>query len=424
MPVFKSFFKNFIFLLVLAGCRAQNSDVVDVATFTDPDGIQIMNGLLEKLEKKEGIKARASYIAWNEYERKIITQMAAGKAPDLVWVEVGAFVPLSHEGAFQPLDDLIARDQVDLKAFYPGVMARFSQDGKVYALPQDTAPIACLYYNKKLFRDAGLSYPNASWTWKEFLAAAQKLTHRDSSGKTLVWGFRDNYAPDWANMIYSNGGLMVDDWKNPKHCLLATPEAIEAVQFQADLIRRYKVSPSSADNTSVGGSGADLMGGNGVAMLRSGYWVAGALRKFKDLDWDVAPFPKGPRAKSFAWGTGGTGWAMTRDAKDREKAWKVLKYLASEEVQKVWTAQGATQPALLSLSKSKLFLSDLPPSGKGFLLDAPNHAIYSPNHPRWDEALLNIIGPKIDTVMLGQAQAEPVMKKIAADIDAQILATK
>ena len=56
-------------------------------------------------------------------------------------------------------------------------------------LPKDTAPFACVYYNKDLFDAAGLPYPKDDWDWDEFLNVAQQLTQRDAQGKITQWGF-------------------------------------------------------------------------------------------------------------------------------------------------------------------------------------------------------------------------------------------
>jgi multiple sugar transport system substrate-binding protein len=405
----------------LSGCHGgMDSGVIQVSTFADNQGINTLNEQLQTFTQRTGIKAKAVYVPWNQYNTTLITDFAAGKAPDVMWVEVGPYVPLQHAKALQVLDSYIQRDKVDLKAFYPAVMERFSSDGHVYALPQDTAPLACLYYNRKYFREAHLKYPDEHWTWADFLNASKKLTKRDGR-KTLVWGFRDNYAPDWAAMVYANGGLMVDDWKAPKHCLLGSPEAIQGVQFLADMINVQKVSPSTADATTAGGIGMDMFGSGQIAMLHTGYWGSAQLRPYQNLDWDIAPFPKGPKAKEFRWGTGGSGWAMSAGGKNSEKAWQVLKYLASPEVQQATANLGYIQPALISLAHSKAFLNDRAPAHKAMMLDAPNHAVYSPENPHWDEALDSIINPKMDSIMLGQRKAADVLPGIAQEVDEKIL---
>lgn len=416
--------------LLSAACgNRRDPDMLEVATFGGTDNIKLLTEKLAEFGKKTGIKAKPVFIPWANYSDKIISQMAANAAPDIIWTEVGFYVRLQHAGALLPLNEYIKQDKLDIKKFYPGVMTRFSKDGQIFALPQDTAPIACVYYNKTMFKEAKLPFPKDNWTWKEFLADAKKLTKKGKDGKVTVWGFKDNYGPDWASWIYSNGGTLVDDWRKPTKSTIASPAAIEAVQFTSDLVNLYKVSPSDAARESVGSTGEDMFRDGKIAMLRSGYWVAGGLnmKAGKDLDWDMVPTPIGPRAKGrHYWGTGGSGWAMSRNVRNKENAWKVIQFLASEDFVRAQGEQGdgGIQPAIRKLAASNFFMRDSKPKNKRFMLDAPDHAIYSPTHNRWEEALLNIITPRMDTLLMGKSDIAKGMKEISDELDKQILSKK
>ncbi|MES2201579.1 MAG: sugar ABC transporter substrate-binding protein [candidate division FCPU426 bacterium] len=401
-----------LLLCPLGACSKRKHDI-EMAYTADSIGIGIINERVARLKATEGFDTGVNIIPFNNYADKILAQYAAGMAPDILWVEVGFYVTLQQAGALAPLDEMIARDHFDMDAFYPGVRARFSSKGHVWALPEDTAPIACLYYNKKLFREAGLAYPNDSWTWDDMLAAAKKLTKRDAQGRTSVWGYKDNYAVDWINMVYSNGGTLVDDWRNPTRSTVAEPAAVEAVKFLADLINVHKVMPSDADKPTQGGAGNDLFAAGQLAMLHTGYWISATLRLTKDLDWDIAPFPKGPRAKGHSWGTGGSGWAISANAKDKEKAWKAIKMLTSEETQRIYVKQGYAMPALKALANSEVFLGSTPPQNKKFLISAPDQAIYTPDHARFEEAN-KTVQPQVDLIMRGSLTPAEGMKAVDA----------
>jgi multiple sugar transport system substrate-binding protein len=53
---------------------------------------------------------------------------------------------------------------VDLTLYYPSIM-NVTAGGKVYALPTDIAPFGLMYYNKRMFREAGIPFPKADWKW-------------------------------------------------------------------------------------------------------------------------------------------------------------------------------------------------------------------------------------------------------------------
>ncbi|MES2202234.1 MAG: sugar ABC transporter substrate-binding protein, partial [candidate division FCPU426 bacterium] len=310
-------------LALLSGCRGSRKDVIRVATFGDPEMQSIARARLDELEKRSGIHAELSFIPYTSYSQKIITQLSAGKAPDVVWVEVSLYTALQNAGALVPLNDLVEKNKIDLSLQYPQVLERFSKDGKVYALPQDTAPIACLYYNRKMFREAGLAYPRDDWRWSDLVAAAKKLTKRGADGRFQVYGFEDNGQPgqpDWPGIVYANGGTLVDDWRHPTRCTLDQPAAVEAIQFLSDIVNVHHISQLQANRESMLGGSQETFGAGRLAMFAGGIWFTPALRKVKDLDWDIAPMPMGPSAKHPGWGTGGSGWSITIDSKDKDKA--------------------------------------------------------------------------------------------------------
>ncbi len=413
-------------LVALAGCgKGEATDIIRVATFGDADIIKITKDRLADLLSKEGIRAEPVFIPYSNYQDKLLTQMAAGVAPDVIWVETSNFVTIQHAGALLPLDDMIATDKFDIKAHYPEVVARFSAGGKVYALPQDTAPLACVYYNKKMFRDEGLPYPKDNWKWADMIAAGKKLTKRDAQGLSKVYAIDDN-GLDWATPIYSNGGRLVNDWKNPTRCTLDEPAAIEAIQYLADMMNVHRIMPQQGEQGagSIAQMAPTVFAAGRLAMFHSGLWLVPGLRNAKDLEWDMVAYPSGPSAKHPGWGTGGSGWAINRGTKNMAKAWRVAQFLASEESQRVYMATGYVQPSIMALVKEDLFLKNSPPANKGFLVKAPQYAVYSPAHPRWLEMVTSIADPELNTVFRGKEKAGPVLKRIADRINATIFSKK
>ena len=80
-----------------------------------------------------------------------------------------------------------ADDQAWLKSFYPAFMENSQTGGKTWGIPFQRSTIV-LYYNKELFKEAGLDPNKPPANWKEMAEYAQKLTKRDASGKVTQWG--------------------------------------------------------------------------------------------------------------------------------------------------------------------------------------------------------------------------------------------
>src|SRR5688500_9567615 len=130
--------------------------------------------------KNPAIRVRPMWVPASQYQTKLKTLIAAGKPPDMFWsgdVWVAYQIPFLAD-----LSDLVARDaaELDLDDFYPELLAACRYDGKQILMPR-WFNVALLYYNRKLFDEAGEPYPTVDWTWDDYIAAAKRLTRRDRS---------------------------------------------------------------------------------------------------------------------------------------------------------------------------------------------------------------------------------------------------
>ena len=130
---------------------------------------------------------------------KLQTMTAAGTPPDLFYVgneRIPSFVSL---GLLEPLDAYVARDAASgapgalrLEDFYPQVVDAFRFDGvragrgTLYGIPKDFTTVG-FYYNKSIFRQAGIPLPKPDWTWDDFIAAARAIgATKDAQGEPFV----------------------------------------------------------------------------------------------------------------------------------------------------------------------------------------------------------------------------------------------
>ncbi|MFN8489112.1 MAG: sugar ABC transporter substrate-binding protein [Caldilineaceae bacterium] len=263
-----------------------------------------------------------------DYGTKLLAQLAAGTGPDIFQNGDGDVAKYVQQGAVQPLDDFInGKDGLDMNVFFPNV-AKFGQvNGKTFYLTKDYSPLI-LFYNKKLFDEAKVEYPNENWKWEDLAAAAQKLTKADGS----QWGIE---IPDsWGDLtwlrgalpiIYQNGGSLVSDDGKTTTGHMNSPETVAAVQWYADLVLKQKVAPNKADIDAL--QGADLFQTGKVAMLWTGRWPMKDFQKNKDLSFGTTVLPAGPKGKANAlcW----AGFTINSASKNKDTAWKFLKYIAA-----------------------------------------------------------------------------------------------
>jgi multiple sugar transport system substrate-binding protein len=418
----KALFGALTLTLLGVGCaRHPGQSTIRVANFlTDPVLIQILQETLTDLQKENpGLKIQLETTPYGDYQQKISTQIAGGIAPDILYVEVNNFVDLYTRGALDDITPYVKRDSYDLSGYYPTVLQRFSQGGGLYALPQDTAPTGLVYYNKAVFRDAGVPYPPDDWNWPDdFLSVCQKLVKRDAKGKITRWAYCDAYPIQYNNFLYSAGANYVDDPDHPTRFTLDSPAALQAIQFRWDLIHKYHVSPSPTEIQAFSiGSGVQQMLVNGsIAMMDSGVWHTPQLLKAQNLDFDVALFPKGPGGQ-HGWGMGGSGYGLCKYSKNKEAAWKVLEALAGAANQARLAQAGMIQPALMKLAHSDAFLQAPGAAHKEILLDMPKDGHYTPLMANWNEIFYGNLGPAMDPVWLGTQTPSQVLPGITKRIN-------
>ena len=413
-------------VLVLAvlssGCfKSSNGNVVRVAIFsTDPAILQILNQTIRNIQDRHpGLRVVMDSIPYNDFEEKIVTQVVAGSAPDIVSTEASQFVDLYLRDVFVDLTPYFQKDGLDVKDYYPAIMRRFSPGGKIYAVPSDLAPTGLVYYNKKFFDEAQLPYPTAKWSWpKDFLAVCQKLVKKDAAGNITRFAFVDPYGINAVNFVLSNGGYFTDSADHPTRMTLDSPEAMQAFRFRWDLIYTYHVSPTMSELQNFAfGSGAENMFMNGqTAMMGSGVWHTPHFLQKKDLDFDVVEFPKGPKGLK-GWSSGGSGYAICKSSKHKDLAWQIIRQLAAESSISGLAATGMIQPALIKLANSDTFLKSPGPANKGILLNMTDHSHFSPFFANWGEIYYGVLGPALDPVWMGKTTPEKVLPGITKKIN-------
>ena len=415
-----------VLLSVCLGCgkspRQSGATPITVAYWGGPEEIAIIQDLIANWQKRHPeVHVRLEHTPFSAYVSRLLTRLAGDVAPDIMAVEVNLFPSLWAKGAFLSLQPFVERDQeFQLRDFFPEVVERFTVNGEVYAIPRDTAPFACVYYNKRLFDEARLPYPTDEWTWNDLSRLSKQLT-KVEDGRVSRYGF---YAWAWQNFIYSNGGKLVDDLYHPTRCLLGEPKAVEGLQFYADLMNKEQVAPTPVALGNLAMGAQQLFMTQRVAMFSSGYWEVPILRQIPDFSWDVVMFPKGPRG-TRAFGTGGTGYCILKSTKHQDLAWEVLKALTGDEGQVRLAQTGLTQPANRRIAEGSAFaLSSEPPANKAMLNRAVQYARYEPFISEWREILELQILPELDLVFHGQKTAKEAAAAIVPKVDAALAQRK
>ncbi|MBI2941136.1 MAG: sugar ABC transporter substrate-binding protein, partial [Chloroflexi bacterium] len=209
---------------------------------------------MDKLKaKRSNVTIEYQSAPWAEYHTKLLTQAAAGTAPD-TFAQSNVYYPkYISKGGARDITQLASGDAAfDVKDFIPASLRLSTYKGKLYGLPHISSSWVRIW-SQAIFKELGLTSPidldkEGKWTWQSFLEAAAKITKRDSAGKASRLGFGDpgiNYLTvhQWA---WQNGANVLRQ-PDLDEFVLNSAEGAEAIQFQADLLNKHKVSPLAGE---------------------------------------------------------------------------------------------------------------------------------------------------------------------------------
>ena len=297
---------------------------------------------------------------------RLSTSIAAGDPPDLFLLNYRYFGQFAANGSLEPVAPYLAdSDALSAQAFHPEAMEPFRFGGAQMCLPQNVSSLV-VYFNRDLFRAAGVTEPSDGWTWRQMVSRATELTRdEDGDGSVDVYGLGvDPEIIRVAPFVWSNGAELVDDTERPTRFTLDDPAATEAVQLFLDLRALHGVVPTDEEAESRDLESRFLDGS--LAMLMESRRVTPTLRTITDFTWDVAPLPVLARPAGILHSD---GYCMTTASEHHDAAWRYLEFALGPEGQRIAAETGRTVPSLVEVANSDAFLdpSRAPASSQVFL---------------------------------------------------------
>ena len=238
-----------------------------------------------------------------------------GSLPDVFWMHSNEIYKYGANDQLLPLDDLIKESGLDLGKFPQGLVDIYKVNGHQYGIPKDFDTIA-LWYNKKLFDEAGVTYPTDKWTWDDLKEAAKKLTNKDKG----IYGIATMLANQegFYNFMYTNGGTALTSDNKSGY---TDPKTIEALEYYFSF-GREGLSPTTGD-------AMDYFANDKAAMALFGSWRIGSIISNDKVDVVPLPSKDGKRVSIY----NGLANAISAKTENKEAAWKFVNYLSSKEVQ-------------------------------------------------------------------------------------------
>ena len=295
---------------------------------------------------------------------KVLTAHKAGKPPtSAILLSTDTFT-LADEGAIAPIDDFVKTDadRAWLKSFFPAFLLNGQFDNKTWGVPFQRSTVV-LYWNKELFKEAGLDPNKPPQTWAETISMGQKLTKKDASGKVTQWGIQvpSSGFPYWLFQGFStqNGAILANPAGNAVK--YDDPKVVGALQYWVDLSRKHGIHPPGV--VEWGTTPRDFMERK-VAMIWTTTGNLTNIRSNAKFDFGVAMLPAGERRGSP---TGGGNFFIFKKATAAEQtgAYKFAQWLTQPERAAQWsidTGYVAVSPASYETAALKKYAADFPPA--------------------------------------------------------------
>jgi multiple sugar transport system substrate-binding protein len=412
-----------VLLAVFAGLGAacggsdgggEASGRISFMVFGEPEELKAFRSVVTAFREEEpDIRVRLIVASdRDDLLARLSTSFAGGEPPDLFLLNYRFYGQFASRGVLEPvqerLDDSEAFAEDD---FYPQALEAFRLDGELICLPQNISSLV-VYYNRDLFRRAGVAEPKPGWTWNDMVRKAIRLT-TDEDGDGNIDRYGLGVEPSiirLAPFVWSNGGELVDDDEQPTQFALDTPEAQQAMQAFFDLRDKHLVIPSDQEREAEDEETRFLNGR--IAMVLSSRRATPSFRTITAFDWDIAALP---RHKQPAGILHSDAYCMTKASESKEAAWKFMEFALGPEGQRITARSGRTVPSLKEVAESGAFLDPAAkPENSRVFLDTIDVIRRVPNISTWPE-IEDAAEGIIETGLFQGVSAEEAARKLTAD---------
>ncbi|TDE12241.1 ABC transporter substrate-binding protein [Jiangella asiatica] len=292
--------------------------------------------VIAAFEEEHDVTVNMQKYQWPDLRTRLLSDFASGSAPDVVEEPGGWVQEFAISGDALSLQEYIDADGADMgfpDDWQPRTISRNSFEDQVYGI-QLHLTCTMLLYNRAMLDAAGVEVPA---TWDDFLDAAIRLTGDGVHGAALNQDA--GYAWPW---LLQNGVKYYDT--DSGELLVPNDKAIEALQFQADLVHKHGAAPVPTPGTDYSGPQKLLSAGR-AAMILTGPWDLGPIQETSpDLDLGIAP---ALTHETQATVQAGTSVFIPANAKNPDLSWDFIKRITTLDVERAATEEvGMLMPRL------------------------------------------------------------------------------
>lgn len=235
--------------------------------------------------------AKINLLPYDQYWQKVQLQYAANKPFDIYFWDVQAYAHYKKNLIFNEQPVIDATPMVDPGAYPTKLYDPWRFDGKnLYCVPENIQSMA-MFYNKTHFDQAGLDYPDATWTWDKVIETAPKL-QKTSGSKVTRWGLDIGALGIWwgiQTLAWAAGSSFVDKPLEPTAFQMTDPKVVESMRYVQDMMWSKHIAPRPDERAGVAQNNGGFASG-AYSMIADGTWNIASYRQMKDK-WAMAPLP-------------------------------------------------------------------------------------------------------------------------------------
>jgi len=367
---------------VFVGCKKSGgsaSGTLKIGIW-DQNQAEGLTKVLADFTTETGIKTSVEVTPWTEYWTLLEAAATGGSLPDVFWMHSNQSQRYMSNKLLMDLTDRISKSSVAKMSNFPAdIVALYALNGRQYAIPKDIDTIG-IWYNKKMFTEAGVPFPTDKWTWNDLKDTARKLTNNAKGQYGIAFSPVENQQ-GYYNFIYQNGGNVISADK--KKSGWDDPRTIAAMEYVVSFVTEGISAPLAVTEN----YGPSLLQSEIVAMVPFGSWMLSAFNAepYFRQNCDVAVMPSsnsGGRASIY----NGLGWAAAANTKMPEQAWKLLEFLSREDTQRKLSETGIAISAYKGTADP--FIKSLPAFNVKAYTDMISYAVlrpYSKNTNVWED---------------------------------------
>jgi multiple sugar transport system substrate-binding protein len=342
-----------------------------------------------------------------DYEIKLRLRYSSEQSPDLFFIQADLLSELVSLDLVEEAPPFIEKLVQEESRNAPIRRAPYFA-GTCYGMTASASPTV-LYYNRDMFREAGLDPDRPPQSWEELLEYAEKLTVHDENGNVTraglslrKRGFKPGTAGKWFTFLFSAGGAGFTE--GGRRAAFNSPAGREALRFYEKIL-----FDKNLDSIELQGDQQGFGREKAAMFVREVHVVRWLEKNYPNLNFDVATLPRQDTSLSAGMPY---VWSVSKQSAHPKEAWRFIEFLMSKEAYSRYAEIGGVVPVTKSVAEMPAFSED--PHLKTFL----KQKIKSPEiFPRLGRAQ-SILGAYIERFAYGRMGVKKTLRRAERDVNA------